>query len=72
MLRIFAANDHHHAIAPDDFAMLTTRFYRGTYFHGLALHNLYRDKNSLKNADKRSAAGRDEIIYHSPTCPAIK
>jgi len=44
MLRIFAANNHHNAIAPDDFAMLTTRFYRGTYFHELALHNMYIDK----------------------------
>jgi hypothetical protein len=45
MLRIFATNDHHHAVAPDDLAMFTTRFYRGAYFHELALHD--RDKTKL-------------------------
>jgi hypothetical protein len=63
MLRIFTANDHHNAVAPDDFAMLTTRFYRGTYFHELALHNMYR-QNSPRGTGKRSAAGKD--IHHVP------
>jgi hypothetical protein len=37
VLRIFAAHHHYHAIAANDFAVFTTRFYRGTYFHELAL-----------------------------------
>jgi hypothetical protein len=41
MLRIFTTNYHDNAVAPDDFAMLTARFYRGAYFHELALHNMY-------------------------------
>jgi hypothetical protein len=45
MLRIFAANNHHYAIAPDDLAVLTTRFDRGTYFHKLALHRIYRQNS---------------------------
>jgi hypothetical protein len=43
MLRIFTANDHHNAVTPDNLTVLTTRFYRGTYFHELALQT-YRDK----------------------------
>jgi hypothetical protein len=68
MLRIFAANDHHYAIAPDDLAMLTTRFDRGTYFHELALHDIYR-QNSPRGAGKRFSRSFSLRRLHFPVYP---
>ena len=68
MLRIFATNDHHYAIAPDDLAMLTTRFDRGAYFHELVLHDIYIDKTHQEVQVNASAAKLEENFFSTSTC----
>ena len=51
MLRVFATDNHYYTLAADDLAMLTARFDRGAYFHGLPSSPYDRIEYNRKKID---------------------